>query len=63
MSAQLVTLDRGVAPAPIRRGTKVIAFAIGVAVAVGPYLLLRPRLAAYLGTPQLASVADHDGRR
>ena len=63
MNAQLVTSDRGHAPAPARRGAKVLAFAIGFAVAIGPYLLLRPRLAAALGTTHLAAVADQSARR
>jgi len=63
MSAQLVILDRGQAPAPVRRGAKVLAFAVGFAVAIGPYLVLRPRLATYLGATHLASAADHGGHR
>jgi hypothetical protein len=62
MSAEFVTVDRGL-PAPTRRGAKVLAFAVGLAVAIGPYLLLRPRLATFLGTTHLISVADRGGGR
>ena len=35
-----------------------LAFALGLAAAIGPYVVLRPRVATLLGTTHLVSVAD-----
>ncbi len=38
-----------------------LAFTLGLAAAIGPYLLLRPRLSTFLGTAHVVSVADSSG--
>ena len=57
MSGKSATVDRRT-EAPIRGGAKVLAFALGLAAAIGPYVVLRPRVATLLGTTHLVSVAD-----
>jgi hypothetical protein len=55
MSGALAILDRPL-EAPIRRWPKLLAFAVGLAAALGAYLLVRPRLATWRSLREVSSV-------